>query len=135
MKRLIAGFLVFLSTFVFVGVVAADHKPSHKPIEVSTKDVSVGTIERNIARMAQSCGTSNTYLHLACATESAFGWVEYDCCRVLGRNGYNRFNANRVDIDVRAYRSGRSQCRWVIVRGDDLSRYSYYHPNYSWRNC
>lgn len=135
MRKFIAAFLVFLSTFVFVGVVAADHKPSHKPIEVSTKDVSIATFSKTMARKAQTCGTSSTYLHLACATEIAFGWVEYDCCRVLGRNGYERFNANRVDVDVRAYRSGRSQCRWVITRGSDTSKYAYYHPDKSWRNC
>ncbi len=36
---------------------------------------------------------------------------------------------------VRAYRGGRSQCRWVITRGSDTSKYAYYHPDKSWRNC
>lgn len=81
---------------------------------------------------AQSSCTSRTYLHVDCATHSAFGWVSYDCCAVIRRENYIRHNANRVDIYVRAWRSGRHQCRWVIVRGDDLGKYSYYHPSYGW---
>jgi len=101
-----------------------------KPVKISKKDVPKAKIA------AESCTyTSNTYLHVCRATESAFDWVDYDCCTVLGREGYKRFNDNRVDIDVWAKRNGTSMCRWVIVRGSDVSRTTYYHPDKSWRYC
>lgn len=142
MRKRILFFIVSLLSLLALGtqVSTAKQKPvkwghetratDPKPTKISKKNVPKAKIS------AESCTyTSDTYLHVCRATESAFGWVEYDCCRVLERNGYKRFNANRVDIDVRAYRNGTSQCRWVIVRGSDVSRTTYYHPDYKWRNC
>lgn len=143
MKKRIEVVLVLLLTiaagsFVFgwSQVSAADNNgikvATKSPIEVSKKYVPKATVE---ARVAQSCGSSSTYLHVACAEEIAFRHVEYHCCPVFGRYGYMRFNDERVDIDVRAYRNSTSQCRWVIVRGTDVSKYAYYHPDKNWRSC
>ena len=86
---------------------------------------------------AQSACTSSTYLHLDCATPLATGWVNYDCCSQAYRRSYNRHNANRIDIYVRAWHPGRNawSCRWVITRGNDFSKYAYYHPDSYWHTC
>lgn len=99
---------------------------------VATPVVAEGK-ESPKAKVTQSACTSSTYLHLDCATPLAFNWVSYDCCSVIRREGYIRHTDNRVDIYVRAWRNGIHQCRWVIVRGDDFSKYAYYHPSYGWQ--
>lgn len=85
---------------------------------------------------AEAAGcTSYTYLHLECAQGIAYDWVAYDCCPVLGTNSWARISNNRVDIYVKARRGAGNQCRWVIVRGHDFSKYAVYHPDSSWRGC
>lgn len=146
MRKRILFFIVSLLTLLAFGtqVSTAKQKPGsigHETFKTDPKPTKVSKkhVPRAKTAAAFTCdwsvNNSDTYLHVCRATYSSFDWVEYDCCRVIERYGYKRFNAERVDINVRAYRSGTTQCRWVINRGVDTSHYTYYHPDSKWHTC
>ncbi len=90
-----------------------------------------------VAHAATACDGNTTYLHVDCATEIAFDWVRFDCCpSIFGRQSYYRWNNQHVNIVVRAYRNGQSECRGVAVHGTDYSKYAVYADNSpSWYVC
>lgn len=82
------------------------------------------------AHASSGCTGTTTYLHVDCATEIAFGWVQFDCCpSIFGRQSYYRWADNHVNIVVRAYRNFQSMCRGVAVHGSDWSKYAVYADN------
>ncbi len=86
------------------------------------------------AKAEAACGTSSTYLHLACAEEIASRLVNSSNCSGCSwryTRDYTRYSSDRVDILAAFVRNGVLTCRWVITRGSDVSKYSYWHPNSS----
>lgn len=94
------------------------------------------TVANSQAQSYSAC-TSNTYLHAECAAALTKNFWN------TGLHGgtnytwdywykYKRFNDNRVDILGKGWRNGNYGCKWAIVRGDDLSKYVYWHPDATW---